>query len=73
MTIPCSVNFSMITSAQCLKSSTGKLSIPDALLFSNVLIESLSSSRVISLRTMLELFITIDVILICEVEERVRI
>ena len=45
MTVPRSVGFSMITSPPCLKNPAGKLSIPDALLFFNVLIASVSSSH----------------------------
>ena len=55
MTFPRSVSFSMNTSPPCLKNPTGKLSIPDALLFFNVLIASVSSSHWISSRIMLGL------------------
>ena len=55
MSIPSSISLSIIISPPYLKSSAGKLSIPDALLFSNALIASLCSSRVISSRMMLKL------------------
>ena len=55
MTVPRSVGFSMITPPPCLKNPAGKLSIPDALLFFNVLIASVSSSHWISSRIVLGL------------------
>ena len=69
MTIASSVSFSMIKFRPSLKSSAGKLSIPDALLFFNCLTKFVACDTIENDVGV----IVIDVILICGVEERVRV
>ena len=69
MTITSSISFSMIKFRPSLKSSAGKLSIPDALLFFNCLTKFVACDTIENDVGV----IVIDDILICGVEERVRV